>query len=70
MSENSRPQGGDVTGMTKTDVSQGKPIDVANASFDPGYSLDTTLEAGYVKKDVLKRGYCDYGKSIGEGKEE
>lgn len=62
-----RSQGGDVPGTTKTDDSQGKSVEVAAASFDPGYSLEKTLEAGYVKKEALKRGYCDYGMCIGEG---
>lgn len=62
-----RAQGGDVTGTTKTDVSQGKPIEVAEASFDPGYDLSTTLDAGHIKKDALRRGYCDYGTCVGEG---
>ena len=60
------PQGGDVMGTFKIDVSQGKPIEVAKASIDPGYSLETTLDAGYVDKDCLVRGYCDYGVAIGQ----
>lgn len=62
-----RSQGGDVQGMSKIDVSQGEALSVAEASFDPGYDLSKTLEAGYLKKDALKMGYCDYGTSIGEG---
>lgn len=62
----SRAQGGDVQGTCKNDVTQGKAISIAEASFDPGYDLDSTLAAGYIKKDALVRGYCDYGTSVGE----
>lgn len=63
-------RGGDVEGVTKTDVDHavGSPVEIAKASFDPGYSLDTTLsDAGTVvnKADMLQ-GYCSYGKTIGE----
>lgn len=63
-----RWQGGDVEGETRIDVMMGKAIPVATASFDPGYSLETTLsDAGTdVSKADLLRGYCDYGKVIGE----
>lgn len=60
-------KGDNVQGTTKIEVTQGEALSVASASFDPGYSLDVTLAAGYVKKDALKMGYCDYGKAIGEG---
>lgn len=63
---NRSTQGGDVSGETKTDVTMGKPIDVAAASYDPGYSLDTTLSQGYVNKADLMTGYCEYGKAVGE----
>lgn len=59
--------GGDAQGTTKIDVSQGEALSVASASFDPGYDLGTTLASGHIKKDALKRGYCDYGIAIGEG---
>lgn len=61
-------QGGDVEGTKKTVVTQGEPIDVAAASFDPGYSLETTLNNGSVNIDKanLMRGYCTYGNVIGE----
>jgi hypothetical protein len=66
-----RPQGGDVEGERPIDMfgAQGEAVRVADASFDPGYSLDTTLsDAGVVvsKADLL-RGFCTYGKVIGEG---
>ena len=63
-------QGGDVEGTTKTDVTNalGSPLEVASASFDPGYDLEETLEAGYVSAADLKRGFCSYGEGIGEGK--
>lgn len=59
-------QGGDVMGTVKMDASQGRPLDVAKASFNPGYDLTNTLKAGYIEKDTLVRGYCDYGICIGE----
>lgn len=64
-SENS-VQGGDVMGKVKMHVSQGRALDVARASFDPGYDLGNTFKAGYIEKDVLVRGYCDYGICNGE----
>lgn len=59
--------GGDVMGTKKIDVSQGRALDVAAASFDPGYTLETTLDAGYIDKAALVRGYCDYGVCVGDG---
>lgn len=61
-------QGGDVEGETSIDVTMGEAIKVAKASFDPGYSIDKTLsDAGTVtNKADLVRGYCDYGKTVGE----
>jgi hypothetical protein len=64
-------QGGDVSGTTKTDVTNalGSPLEVASASYDPGYEcLEETLEAGYISAADLKRGFCSYGECIGEGK--
>ena len=61
-----RSQGGDVEGTEKTDVVLGSPIDVAAASFEPGYDLDETLDAGYVTKADLKRGFCSYGIAVGD----
>lgn len=62
-------RGGDVEGMDRTDVdgAVGSPLEVAAASFDPGYSLEETLEAGYVTEADLKKGFCSYGVSVGEG---
>lgn len=61
-------QGGDVEGTKKIDVSQGEALPVAAASFDPGYSLETTLSDAetVINKSDLTRGYCDYGKAVGE----
>jgi len=61
-------QGGDVEGETPIEVTEGQPIMVAKASFDPGYDLTTTLsDAGtIVSKADLIEGYCTYGKVIGE----
>lgn len=65
-----RPQGGDVSGERPIDMrgAQGASVRVADASFDPGYSLETTLnDAGtdHTMADVV-RGYCTYGKAVGE----
>lgn len=59
-------QGGDAEGTCKIDVSQGETIEVAKASFDPGYSLTETLAAGHADKACLVRGFVNYGKGIGE----
>jgi hypothetical protein len=61
-------RGGDVSGMTRTDVegAVGSPIEVAEASYDPGYSTETTRAAGYVSMADLKQGYCSYGVGTGE----
>lgn len=59
-------QGGDVMGTKKIDVSQGRALDVAAASFDPGYKLDTTFAAGYIDPACLVRGYCNYGVAVGQ----
>ena len=59
-------QGGDVMGTRKIDVSQGVALDVAEACFEPGYSMDTTLAAGYIDKASLTRGYCNYGVAVGD----
>lgn len=68
---NRSSQGGDVEGQAPIDVSQGKPILVSKASYDPGYpdgALDATLsDAGIVVSTAdLITGYCSYGKVIGE----
>jgi len=59
-------QGGDVEGTVKCDVSQGKAIEVAKACFDPGYDLTETLDAGYISKADLIRGFVDHGIGVGE----
>ena len=61
---NRKSQGGDVEGETPIDVSQGEAIDIAKASLDPGYPVENSL--GYAPKADLIRGYCDYGRVIGE----
>lgn len=60
-------RGGDVSGDTRTDVegAVGSPVTVAKASYDPGYSLEETLEAGYVSEADLKQGFSSYGEGIG-----
>lgn len=62
-------QGGDVEGETRIDVTMGEAIPVASASFDPGYSLESTLDSGTTKfrRADLVQGFCDYGHEIGEG---
>lgn len=59
-------RGGDVPGTTKTDNEWGvgSAIDVAEASFDPGYPLGASLE-DETRAD-LKAGYCSYGVSVGD----
>lgn len=63
-------QGGDVHGDTKNDPGHGlgMPITVAKASYDPGYSLETTLSDAGTKVSLadIKHGWCGYGKVIGE----
>ena len=59
-------QGGDVMGTRKIDVSQGVALDVALASYKPGYDLTSTLDAGYVDEACLVQGYCSYGVAVGE----
>ena len=59
------PQGGDVMGTYKINVSHGKAIEAAKASIDPGYSLEKTYEAGYIGTDSLIRGYVDDGVAVG-----
>lgn len=63
-------RGGDVSGTTKTDNEWGvgSAITVADASYDPGYDIDTTLEAGYVTLADVKQGYCSYGVGAGMGR--
>ncbi len=63
-------QGGDVEGTTKTDVTNalGSPLEVSRASYEPGYDLEETLEAGYATEADLKRGFYSYGPGLGEGK--
>lgn len=60
-------RGGDVEGMTKTDNEWGvgSPIEVADASYDPGYPLETVLTEGYIDAAHLKEGYCSYGVCAG-----
>lgn len=64
-------QGGDVEGKTLTDVegAVGKPIEVAEASYEAGYECqEETMEAGYVTKADLKQGFSSYGVGVGEGR--
>lgn len=67
---NRMAQGGDVEGDTKNDQDRGlgMPITVASASYNPGYSLDTTLSDAGIKVSPadLKLGYCTYGKVVGD----
>lgn len=67
---NRAAQGGDVEGDTKNDQERGLglPTTVAKASYDPGYSLDSTLSDGGIKISPadIKQGYCAYGKATGE----
>lgn len=44
----------------------GSPVTVADASYEPGYDLETVLSEGYVSAADLKQGYCSYGICVGE----
>jgi len=59
-------RGGDVEGTKRIDVTMGEALDVAAASFDPGYPIDGSLP-DTTTADLI-RGYSDSGRSIGEGK--
>lgn len=63
-------QGGDVEGDTINDQDRGlgEPITVAKASYDPGYSLETTLNDAGIKISPadIKLGFCTYGKATGD----
>lgn len=67
---NRSAQGGDVEGDTINDQERGlgEATSVAKASYDPGYSLETTLGDAGIKVSVadIKMGYCAYGKATGE----
>lgn len=62
-------QGGDCAGETPIDVTMGKALRVARASFYPGYPLKETLRRSpsepYMDEADLMQGYCDYGVAIG-----
>lgn len=59
-------RGGDVSGTTKIDTTRSvsSALEVASKCFEPGYSTEKAMPD--TSKADLKRGYCDYGKSIGE----
>ncbi len=59
-------QGGDVDGTKPIDItySVGDAIQVANASYDPGYDFGATMD--FESKADLLRGFCDYGRPIGD----
>lgn len=63
-------RGGDVPGTTKTDNDWGvgAATTVADASYEPGYDLDTTTEAGYVSMADIKQGYASYGVATGSAR--
>ena len=63
-----KSRGGDVPGETKTDNEWGvgRPIEVAEASYEPGYPLGETLDY-YTMADV-KQGYASYGVAVGEAR--
>ena len=63
-------RGGDVAGTTKTDNEWGvgSATIVADASYEPGYDIDVTMEAGYVTLADVKQGYCSYGVGAGEAR--
>ena len=59
-------RGGDVEGTTETDIEGGvgEPIDVAEASYEPGYTLGESLDEATMAD--VKQGFCSYGIMIGE----
>jgi len=59
-------RGGDVSGTTRTDVegAVGSPVEVADASYDPGYPLGETMD--YFTEADLKMGFCAYGVAVGD----
>ena len=61
-------RGGDVEGDTRTDVEGaiGKPIEVAKASYEPGYDIGESY--GYANLADVKQGFCSYGVGIGEAR--
>jgi hypothetical protein len=63
-----KSRGGDVTGTCKTDNQWGvgSPIEVADASYEPGYEIGEGM--GYASQADLKQGYGSYGVIIGEGR--
>ena len=71
-SDRGRPQGGDVSGTTRIDVTQGDALPVASASFDPGYDYDASIAGGdpseRMSRADIVQGYCSYGKLIGESR--
>ena len=65
------PQGGDVKGKTRIDVTMGEAIPVASSSFNAGYSdaMDDQYVAGKSRRVTvadLVQGYVSYGEAIGE----
>lgn len=64
-----RPQGGDVKGVTRIDVSQGRALEVATASFEAGYPLEESFEGGdsrnRVSKADLVQGFVSFGRLVG-----
>ena len=57
-------RGGDMPGTTKIDAqwSVGSPIEVATASYEPGYEPFL----GYATMAEVKQGYQSYGVGVGE----
>ena len=64
------PQGGDVTGKVRIDVTHGRALEVDRACFDPGYPLEETFEGGderneFTEADLIQ-GYRSHGRYVGE----
>lgn len=66
-SNSDRSRGGDVSGTCKTDNEWGvgSAVTVADASYEPGYPLESTISEGYVSMADVKAGYCSYGVGVG-----
>jgi len=61
-------RGGDVEGMTDTnnEWGVGEPIEVAEASYEPGYEMGESLDVATMAD--VKQGYASYGISVGESR--
>jgi hypothetical protein len=61
-------RGGDVSGTTETnnEWGVGEGVEVADASFDPGYEIGESLDVATMAD--VKQGYASYGISVGDSR--